>query len=64
MRTNIVIRDNLMSQALRVTGYKTKREIVAAGLDLSVKMASQQKIHTARGKIYWDSDLDRMRRDA
>jgi len=64
MRTNIVIRDNLMSQALKVTGYKTKREVVEAGLDMLVKMASQQKIRTARGKLHWDSDLDRMRRDA
>lgn len=64
MRTNIVIRDDLMAQALRVTGYKTKREVVEAGLDMLVKMAHQQKIHAARGKLRWDSDLDSMRRDA
>lgn len=63
MRTNIVIRDSLMSQALRVTGYKTKREVVEAGLDLLVKIARQQKIRTARGKLHWDRDLDSMRRD-
>lgn len=64
MRTNIVIRDTLMSQALKITGYKTKREVVEAGLEMLVKMAGQQKIRAARGKLHWDSDLDTMRRDA
>jgi len=64
MRTNIVIRDKLMSQALKVTGYKTKREVVEAGLEMLVKMARQQDIRAARGKLRWDSDLDTMRRDA
>lgn len=64
MRTNIVIRDKLMSQALKITGYKTKREVVEAGLEMLVKMARQQKIRAARGKLHWDGDLDIMRRDA
>ena len=64
MRTNIVIRDKLMSQALKITGYKTKREVVEAGLEMLVKMAHQQKIRAARGKLHWDGDLDTMRRDA
>lgn len=64
MRTNIVIRDKLMSQALKLTGFKTKREAVEAGLEMLVKMARQQQIRTARGKLRWDGDLDAMRRDA
>ncbi|NTV75547.1 MAG: type II toxin-antitoxin system VapB family antitoxin, partial [Holophaga sp.] len=32
MRTNIVIDDELMRDALRVTGLKTKREAVELGL--------------------------------
>ncbi|MHB8415607.1 MAG: type II toxin-antitoxin system VapB family antitoxin [Acidiferrobacteraceae bacterium] len=64
MRTNIVIRDKLMSQALKITGYKTKREVVEAGLEMLVKMARQENIRAARGKLHWDSDLDTIRRDA
>ena len=41
MRTNIVISDKLMSQALKLTGFKTKREAVEAGLEMLVKMARQ-----------------------
>lgn len=64
MRTNIVINNKLMSQALKFTGLKTKREAVEAGLEMLVKMARQGKIRAARGKFRWEGDLDAMRRDA
>jgi Arc/MetJ family transcription regulator len=32
MRTNIVIQDTLMTEALKLTGLKTKREAVKLGL--------------------------------
>lgn len=64
MRTNIVISDKLMSEALKLTGFKTKREAVEAGLEMLVKMARQQQIRAARGKLRWDGNLDAMRRDA
>ena len=37
MRTNIVIDDKLMRDALRATGLKTKREAVEHGLRTSTK---------------------------
>ncbi|MHB1567164.1 MAG: type II toxin-antitoxin system VapB family antitoxin [Acidiferrobacter sp.] len=46
-----------------MTGYKTKREVVEAGLEMLVKMGRQQKIRAARGKLHWGGDLDSMRRD-
>ncbi len=64
MRTNIVIDKKLISQALKLTGIKTKRRAVEAGLELLVKMAKQQQIRDARGKLRWEGDLDAMRRDA
>ena len=64
MRTNIVIDNELISQALKLTGIKTKRRVVEAGLELLVKMAKQQQIRGARGKFRWEGDLDAMRRDA
>jgi len=51
MRINIDIHDKLMSEALKLTGLKTKREAVHAGLEMLVKMARQQQIRTARGKL-------------
>lgn len=61
MRTNIVIDDKLMSEALKVTGYSTKKEAVEQGLKLLVKRGEQQKIRGLRGRVKWEGDLDEMR---
>lgn len=61
MRTNIVIDDDLMSQALQATGLETKKDVVEQGLKLLVKRKQQQSIRTLRGKINWEGNLDQMR---
>jgi Arc/MetJ family transcription regulator len=63
MRTNIEIDDKLMKQALRLTGYKTKRAVVEAGLQMLVRVKGQEKMLKLAGKVHWDGDLDEMRRD-
>lgn len=44
MRTNIIIDDNLMSEAIKVTGYKTKKETVEEAFKLLITMKNQAKI--------------------
>ncbi len=61
MRTNIVIDDELMSQALKATGLQTKKDVVEQGLKLLVQRKQQQSIRSLRGKIKWEGDLDEMR---
>jgi Arc/MetJ family transcription regulator len=61
MRTNIVIDDKLMADALRESGYSTKKEAVEQGLRLLVKRGRQQQIRKLRGKLKWEGDLDEMR---
>ena len=63
MRTNVVIDDSLMADALKLTGLKTKREAVELGLKTLIKMKKQEKIRGFRGKLPWDGDLDVMRTD-
>ena len=63
MRTNIVIDDKLMRDALRATGVKTKREAVELGLRTVVRLGRQAEIRRLRGKLSWQGDLDAMRRD-
>jgi Arc/MetJ family transcription regulator len=63
MRTNIVIDDELMARALKLTGLKTKRAVVESGLRLLVKLKDQEQIRAARGKLRWEGDLDRSRAD-
>ena len=61
MRTNIVIDDKLMSDALKATGLATKKEAVEEGLKLLIQRNKQQAIRKLRGKLKWDGDLDEMR---
>jgi Arc/MetJ family transcription regulator len=63
MRTNIVIDDELMARALKVTGLRTKRAVVESGLRLLVRLKDQEQIRAARGKLPWEGDLDRSRAD-
>ena len=63
MRTNIVIDDKLMRDALRVSGLKTKREAVEEGLRTLLRLKQQEEIRRFRGKLAWKGDLDAMRTD-
>lgn len=61
MRTNIVIDDKLMADALKATGLGTKKEAVELGLKMLVRLNKQQEIRKLRGKLNWEGDLDEMR---
>ena len=61
MRTNIVIDDSLMAEALKASGLSTKRDAVEQGLRLLVRLNKQQEIRSLRGKLKWDGDLAEMR---
>ncbi|MDP1735823.1 MAG: type II toxin-antitoxin system VapB family antitoxin [Caulobacter sp.] len=63
MRTNIVIDDDLMSEALKATGLRTKREVVELGLQTLVDLREQETIRQFRGRLAWEGDLDAMRTD-
>jgi len=63
MRTNIVIDDELMADAIKATGLKTKKEVVEKGLKLILQQNQQQAVRKLRGKLNWEGDLDDMRTD-
>ncbi|HMR30286.1 MAG TPA: type II toxin-antitoxin system VapB family antitoxin [Geminicoccaceae bacterium] len=63
MRTNIEIDDQLMADALRLSGQPTKRAVVEEALKLLVRLKNQGRIRELRGKVQWEGDLDAMRRD-
>lgn len=63
MRTNIVIDDELMRDALRATGLKTKREAVELGLRTLLRLNRQSEIRRLRGRVEWQGDLETMRSD-
>ena len=61
MRTNIVIDDELMEEALKASGLPTKKDVVEQGLKLIVKQNKQQSIRKLRGKLQWEGNLNEMR---
>ena len=63
MRTNIIIDDQLMADALKATGLKTKREVVEMGLKTLIKLKQQEKIKAFKGKLKWEGNLEEMRLD-
>ena len=61
MRTNIVIDDALMRDALAASGLPTKRAVVEAGLRSLVSLHRQAGTRRLRGRVKWTGDLARMR---
>ena len=61
MRTNIEIDDQLMADAIKATGAKTKRDAVEESLRRTVR--AQRQLEALRGLrgLGWDGDLDDMR---
>lgn len=63
MRTNIVIDDSLMDEALKYSKHKTKKDAVEEALKLFITMKTQSDIRKYKGKLNWEGDLEKMRTD-
>jgi Arc/MetJ family transcription regulator len=63
MRITIVIDDDLISEAMKLSGAATKREAVEVGLRLLVRLKRQEWLRRARGRLRWIGNVDEMRRD-
>ena len=61
MRTNIVIDDELMAEAQRLTGVTTKKQVVEEALRLLIQIYQQKEIRQLRGKLTWTGNLDELR---
>jgi Arc/MetJ family transcription regulator len=62
MRTNIVIDDKLMDEAIRAGGLKTKRATIEEALRVYIQFKKQARIRRLRGKMQWRGNLDEMRK--
>ena len=64
MRTNVDIDDVLLRKALRVTGLKTKKDVLNEGLRRIVRHSEQiDTLNALRGLAHWEGDLKALRRD-
>ena len=62
MRTNIEIDDEVMREAQRLTGVRTKREAVDLALRELVARHRRLGILDLRGRVHWEGDLGASRR--
>jgi Arc/MetJ family transcription regulator len=63
MRTNIVIDDKLIADAMAASGATSKKAAVEMGLRALIRQQALAELKSLRGKITWTGDLDAMRRD-
>ena len=61
-RTNIVLDEALVKQALELTGIKTQKDLVDHALRQLVRRESQLELLRLRGKVAWEGDLSEMRK--
>jgi Arc/MetJ family transcription regulator len=61
MRTNIVLDDKLIERAQKLTGIKTKREVVHEALRTLILLREQAEVRNLRGKLKWQGDLHEQR---
>jgi Arc/MetJ family transcription regulator len=61
MRTNVVIDDELMAEALERTGLNTKKAVIEEALRTLVRLKKQEQVRSLRGKLQWQGDLNTLR---
>ncbi len=61
MRTNVVLDDELVAEAMRYTGLTTKKAVVEEALRLLVQLKAQESVRTLRGQLHWEGDLEALR---
>ena len=63
-RTNVVLDENLLAEATRLSGEKTYSRAIERALKDFVRRAKARQILTLRGSGAWEGDLSEMRRDS
>jgi Arc/MetJ family transcription regulator len=61
MRTNIVIDDELLNEAMRLSGLTTKRAVVEEGLRKLIRLKNQEKMLHLPKNMRWEGNLDESR---
>jgi Arc/MetJ family transcription regulator len=63
-RTNIVLDTQLVETAMKMTGLRTRRELVDYALRELVRHQQQMKLLELKGRVDWEGDLEAMRTGA
>ncbi len=63
IRTNVVLNEDLIEEALALTGLKTKKAVIEEALRQLTRLKRQERVRDLRGQLHWEGDLDAMRTD-
>ena len=63
-RTTLMVDEQLLTEAVRLSGSKTYSEAVARGLEGLVRAIRSRRILELAGSGLWDGDLGAMRGDS
>jgi len=58
MRTNIVIDDRLMEEALKLSNAKTKKELIKKALEEFIQNRRRLNLRDIKGKIQFEEGYD------
>ena len=61
MRISVEIDEELLKAAIRLSGHRTRKATIGAGLSLLLQIQQQAKIRKLRGKVRWEGDLNQSR---
>ena len=58
MATNLAIEDDLIEEAKKIGGHKTKKGVVTEALEEYIQRRKQKEILELFGKIHYDAGFD------
>ena len=61
LRIDMDIDDELIRDAMRITGITAESDVVEAGLRFLLQVSGQAEMRRFRGRLKWVGDLDEMR---
>ncbi|HWQ69282.1 MAG TPA: type II toxin-antitoxin system VapB family antitoxin [Patescibacteria group bacterium] len=62
LRTNIELDKELVSEAMKLTGMKTKKELVNYALKELVRKVKRKNLLHLEGKVKWEGNLYEVRK--
>ena len=61
MRTNIVLNEQLVKEAMKLSHTSTKKEVIDLALQNFVAHLKRQNMKNLFGKVKWEEDLKKIR---
>ena len=61
MQTNIVVDDELLNKAMKLSGQKNQNATIEEALKILIDLHEESSIRKLKGKLHWKGNLNEMR---